>query len=134
MSDIHTLARHLLANFRTIRLPAEVPPARPNLQLSDWWAMSKARRAKKRMLYDFRDRLRRVLIEHRHWFIDCWEPDPEGGWRLHILVLDEDALPLLDGIDGRRSESGDPVDFNPEEFVIERLREWIERGIIQPDE
>ena len=49
-------------------------------------------------------------------------------WRLHILVLDEGALPLLDGIDGRRCESGDPVDFDPEEFVIERLREWIVAG------
>ena len=85
------------------------------------------------MLYDLRDRLRRILIHHRHRFIDCQEPDPEGGWRLHIFVLDEDALPL-DGIDGQRCETGDPVDFDPEEFVIERLREWIERGIIQPDE
>ena len=134
MSDIQTLVRHLLANFRTIRLPAEVPPVCPNVQSCDWWAMAKARRAEKRMLYDFRDRLRRVLILHRHLFIDCWEPDPEGGWRLHILVLDEGALPLLDGIDGRRCESGDPVDFDPEEFVIERLRDWIEQGIIQPDE
>ena len=128
MSDPQTLVRHLLANFRTIRLPAEVPPVRPTLQPSDWWAMAKARLAEKRVLYNLRDRLRRVLIEHRHRFIDCWEPDPEGGWRLHIFVLDDDALPLLDGIDGRRCEPGDPVDFDPEEFVIERLREleWFE--------
>ena len=128
MTDLQTLVRHLLANFRTIRLPAEVPPSRPNLQPCDWWAMAKAHRAEKRVLYNFRDRLRRVLIQHRHRFIDCQEPDPEGGWRLHILVLDKDALPLLDGIDGRRCEAGDPVDFDPEEFVIERLREleWFE--------
>ena len=31
MSDLQTLARRLLANFRTIRLPAEVLPAHPNL-------------------------------------------------------------------------------------------------------
>ena len=134
MSDLQTLARCLLANFRTIRLPADALPARPNLQPSDWWAMAKARRAEKRMLYDLRDRLRRALIQHRHRFIDCREPDPEGGWRLHIFVLDENALALLDGIADRRCAPGDPVDFDPEEFVIERLREWIERGIIQPDE
>jgi hypothetical protein len=128
MSDLETLVRHLLANFRTIRLPAEALPAHPNLQPFDWGAIAKARRGEKRMLYDFRDRLRRVLIQHRHRFIDCQEPDPEGGWRLHIFVLDKDALPLLDGIDGRRCERGDPVDLDPEEFVIERLRdlEWFE--------
>ena len=128
MSDLQTLARHLLANFRTIRLPAEVLPAHPNLQPSDWWAVAKARRDEKRMLYDFRDRLRRVLIQHRHRFIDCQEPDPEGGWRFHIFVLDEDALPLLDGIDGRRCAAGDPLDLDPEEFAIQRLREleWFE--------
>ena len=48
MSDLQTLSRHLLANFRIIRLPAEALPARPNLQPSDWWAMAEARRAEKR--------------------------------------------------------------------------------------
>jgi hypothetical protein len=128
MSDLQTLARRLLANFRTIRLPAETLPVRPNSQPPDWWAMTKARYAEKRMLYDLRDRLRRILIQHRHRFIDCQEPDPEGGWRLHIFVLDEEALALLDGIGGRRCEPGYPVDLDPEEFVIERLREleWFE--------
>ena len=128
MSDLQTLVRHLLANFRTIRLPAEALPARPNLQPSDWWAMAKARLAEKRVLYNLRDGIRRVLKQHRHGLIDHQEPDPDGGWRLHIFVLDEDALPLLDGIDGRRCDPGDPVDFDPEEFVIERLREldWFE--------
>jgi hypothetical protein len=128
MSDLQTLARRLLANFRTIRLPAEALPVQPNLQPPDWWAMSKARRAEKRMLYNLRDGIRRVLNQNRHRFIDCQEPDPEDGWRLHIFVLDEDALALVDGIDGRRCEPGDPVDFDPEEFVIERLHEleWLE--------
>jgi hypothetical protein len=128
MSDLQTLARRLLANFRTIRLPAEALPARPNLQPSDWGAIAKARRNEKRMLYDFRDRLRRVLIQYRHRFIDCLEPDPEGEWRLHIFALNENALPLLDGIDGGQCEAGDPVDFDPEEFVTERLREleWFD--------
>jgi hypothetical protein len=39
-----------------------------------------------------------------------------------------DALALLDGLDDKRCEPGDPVDFDPEEFVMERLREseWFE--------
>jgi hypothetical protein len=128
MSDLQTHASHLLANFRTIRLPVEALPARPNLEPTDWWAVAKARRAEKRVLYDLRDGIRRVLNQHHHRFIDCQEPDPDGGWRLHIFLLDEDALPLLDAIDDRPCEPGDPVDFDPEEFVIERLREldWFE--------
>jgi hypothetical protein len=128
MNDFQTIVRRLLTNFRTIRLPPGEPPERPNLQPPDWWAMAKARRGEKRMLYDLRDRLRRTLTKHRHRFIDCLEPDPEGGWRLHIFVLDRDALALLDGIDGRECEPGEPVDFEPDKFVIERLRElgWFE--------
>ena len=61
VSDLQTLARHLLANFRTIRLPAEALPVRPNLEPTDWWAVAKARRAEKRVLYDLRDGIRRVL-------------------------------------------------------------------------
>ena len=136
MSDLQTLARRLLANFRTItiRLPAEALPVRPNLQPCDWWAMAKARRAEKRMLYDLRDGIRHVLNQHRHRFIDCQELDPDGGWRFHVFVFEEDALALIDDIDGLQSEAGDPVGFDPEEFVSESLGEWIERGIIQPDE
>jgi hypothetical protein len=64
--------------------------------------MTKTLRAEKRVVYDLRDRLRRVLIQHRHRSIDRLELDPEGGWRIHIFLLDEDALVLLDGIGGRR--------------------------------
>ena len=47
---------------------------------------------------------------------------------LHIFVLDESGLMLMGKIDGWRCEPGDPVAFDPEEFVIERLREldWSE--------
>jgi hypothetical protein len=70
MYDLETLARRLLANFRTIRLPADARPVRPNIQPSDWWATTKALRAEKRVVYDLRDRFRRVLVQHRHRFID----------------------------------------------------------------
>ena len=35
---------------------------------------------------------------------------------------------LINGFDGKRCEPGDPVDFDPEEFTIERPREleWFE--------
>ena len=128
MSDLQTLASYLLANFRTIRLRAEALPVQPNLEPTDWWAMAKARRAEKRVVYDLRDRLRRVLNQHHHRFIDYQEPDAEGGWRFHVFALEEDALAVLEDIDGVRCDPGDPVDFDPEEFVIQRLHEleWFE--------
>src|SRR5690242_19305070 len=51
MTDIETLADRLLANFRTLRLPPEALPVRPNPEPTDWWAMAKARRDEKRVLY-----------------------------------------------------------------------------------
>jgi hypothetical protein len=48
MTDIETLASSLLANFRTIRLPADALPTQPNLEPTDWWATTKALRAEKR--------------------------------------------------------------------------------------
>ena len=123
MTDIETLTRKLLANYRTFHLPAEPLPTPPNPPPVDWWWAAKARRAEKRTLYDTRDRIRRILNRRRQPFVDGHEPDPEGGWRLHIFVLDEAALALLVGIDGAHADRGDPVDFDPEAFIIERLRE-----------
>jgi hypothetical protein len=37
MTDIETLANSLLANFRTILLPPEALPPRPNLEPTDWF-------------------------------------------------------------------------------------------------
>jgi hypothetical protein len=44
------------------------------------------------------------------------------------IVLDLNALALLNGIDGRRSEPGDPLDFDPKEFISDRLHglDWSE--------
>ena len=36
------------------------------------------------------------------------ELDPEDGWRIHLFVLDEAVLVLLDGIDSLRCEPGYP--------------------------
>ena len=127
MTDIETIANSLLANFCTIRLPADWLPTQPNLEPTDWWATTKALRAEKRVVYDLRDRLRRVLIQNRGRFFDRLEPDPEGGWRIHVSSAMR-MLALLDSIVGKRCEPGDPVDFDHEEFIIERLREleWFE--------
>jgi hypothetical protein len=51
------------------------------------------------------------------------EPDPDGGWRLHLFVSEHAAMHLLDEITGGRCGAGDPASFDPEEFVLVQLDE-----------
>jgi hypothetical protein len=88
MTDLASLADTLLANFRTVRIPAPEPI---ETEPGDWWVTMKMLRAEKRAAYAFRDKARHALVEHDHRFLDSLEPDPEGGWRLHIFVADDDA-------------------------------------------
>jgi hypothetical protein len=135
MSDLQTFAAKMLANFRTLHiLCSEDGLLRPQAH-SGFWQAAKARIADPRAVRAFRDELRAELIEHgHHRFFDHLEPDPLGGWRLHLFFIDDAAASLVDAIGGERCVMGDPVALDPEEFVFERLGDWIERGIIQPDE
>ena len=124
MTDLADLAAALVTNFRTVRIPAS---ERPEGQPTGWWAMAKGRREDSRAAYACRDRLRRLLVEHgHHRFLHHLEPDPVGGWRLHFLVADDAALPLLDELTEGMCGPGDPVSFDPEEFVLERIRHLSE--------
>jgi hypothetical protein len=124
MTDIETLTKKLLANFRTFDVAAEPLPTPPNPRPADWWwTMAKARVTQQGAVFAFRDGIRRVLYQHRHRFLDHLELDSDGCSRLHVFVLDEAALSLLDNIDGGNVGHGDPVNFDPEELIIERLRE-----------
>jgi hypothetical protein len=124
MTDLATLAATLLANFRTVRIP---PSQGREEQPTDWWGMAKARRAAHQGAYASRDRLRQGLFKHGYrCFLDRMEPDPEAGWRLHIFAADETALTLLDELTEGMCGPGDPVSFDPEEFVLERIRHLIE--------
>lgn len=98
-------------------------------QWFDGWQAAKARRADRRAVYDYRQRLRCELVKHGHrQFLDRVEPDPAGGWRLHLFVADDAARLLLDRITEGRCGPGDPVHLNPEEFVLTQLEE----GAVQP--
>jgi hypothetical protein len=119
ITDLTALAAVLLANFRTVRIPAPDGLQRPS---DDWWVTAKALRAEKRAAYACRDRLRRELTDHSHPLSDCLEADPDGGWRLHIFVADEAAVALLDTITQDACGPGDPVTLDPEEFISEQLR------------
>jgi hypothetical protein len=70
----------------------------------------------------YRQRLRRELVAHGHrLFLDHLEPDPEGGWRLHIFVADDHGLSIVANIAGGQYAAGEPVEFDPEEFVTDHL-------------
>ena len=132
MTDLLTLAAKMLANFRTIRIPSSEDGLQTH---SDFWQAAKARMADRRAAYAYRDELRAAMVEHGHRrFFDHLEPDPEGGWRLHLFFADHAAASLLDEIGEELCLLGDPVALDPEECVRERLGDWIVRGIIQPDE
>jgi hypothetical protein len=135
MTDLLTLLSDMTVNFRTIRIPcSENSLPRPQTH-SDWWQAAKTRIADRRAAYAYRDELRAALIEHGHRRFFCHlEPDPESGWRLHLFFADHAAASLLDEIGGELCVMGDPVAFDPKECVRECLGNWIERGIIQPDE
>ena len=129
MTDLPTLAAALLANFRTIHFQPseECFPRAPTHW--DWWQAAKARRADCQAVYDNRQRLRYELIAHGHGqFLDHVEPDPNGGWRLHLFVADDAAMLLLDGLTKGRYGPGDPASFNPQEFIQEQL----EDGALHP--
>jgi hypothetical protein len=118
------LAAALLANFRTIRFPSSENRSTQSTGHSDWWATAKARRADRLAIDAYRHQLRRQLAQSgHHRFLDHLEPDPaEGGWRLHVFVADDHALSILADINA--CGVGDPVDFDPEEFVAQRLSGW----------
>ena len=131
MTDLASLAAALLANFRTVVIPAQEDDPNPS---GDWWGTVKGRQAEKRAVYAYRDHIRDELVRHGHnRFLQHLEPDPEDGRRLHIFVADDLALPLLDQITEGQCDTGYPVSFDPEGFVREQLSDWIERGIVQPD-
>jgi hypothetical protein len=123
MTVLSTLAATLLANFRTIRLPAsEDALAKSVPTRANWFQIAKARRAKRLAVDAYRDRIRRELVGHgHHRFFHHLEADPEGGWRLHFFVADEPALSILADISVGRCGPGDPLDFDPQEFVTDRL-------------
>ena len=124
MTDLAILADTLLGNFRTLHIPGSKRGHQPS---GDWWARVRARRAGGLAAYARRDQLRRALVQHGYrCFLDRLECDPAGGWRLHIFLAENAALTLLDELTEGACGPGDPVSFNPEGFLAERLRHLIE--------
>jgi hypothetical protein len=104
MTDLASIATTLLANFATIRIPAQNDAA----DLSgDWWGAAKVWRTEKRAVRAYRDELRAALVAHGHrQFLDYLEPDRtmDGGCtsfspnmlRSHCLIrLPTDVVMLV---------------------------------------
>ena len=77
MTDLPSLAAALVANFRTIRLPASEDGLAKSIPTrANWLQIAKARRVDRRAEDTYRDRIRRKTIEDGYeQFLDREEPD-----------------------------------------------------------
>lgn len=54
-------------------------------------------------------------------FMDFLEPDPNGGWRLHLFLVNPDAVPAVPQITDGSVGPGDPVKVDPHKWVERRV-------------
>jgi hypothetical protein len=135
MTDIPTLLAVLLANFITVQLPRlspvqgllnGSPPTRRNRRLAT------AARADRLIIQCHRTRIRSILADNGHMqFIDRIEADQSNGWRIHFFCLDEAAVELIADASGGTYGSGSPVTFDPQKFVLARLRNLQRSGKLE---
>ena len=121
MTHLPTLAATLLTNFVTIRLrrcdrlwtwPMSVP-------LPDVYC-----KVVEITLGCNRQYLRQRLLDDGYRaFFDRLEGDGPDGWRLHFFCLDPSAIAILRYDDLGECGPGEPVTFDPENFVVRRLRQ-----------
>jgi hypothetical protein len=70
----------------------------------------------------YRHGLRLGLVRHGHsQFLDYVEGDPAGGWRIHLFLRDAGAISIIALFTEGDMGPGDPVHFDPRQFVQRRL-------------
>jgi hypothetical protein len=100
-------------DFRTVRVPGLSSP----LPLSeDEWVAVQRRLVGRRIAVESRDRLGRFLTEAGYRFQTLMEEDVDGQWRLHFFA-GEAALSYLGQIAGWTCGPGDPIEFQPSDFI-----------------
>jgi len=125
VTDLSTLTAALMTNFVTVRFRRIGPEwdwPRP-LSDSEFRRMEQGMRTERQICHYRRAGLRTALgLAGYHRFFDYIEGDIIGDWRLHVFSADTDAVALVaentDGIVG----PGAPIDFDPPEFVGQRLQ------------
>jgi hypothetical protein len=76
-----------------------------------------------------RQHFRHHLLEQGHRaFFDGIEGGGPDGWRLHFFCLDQATVSVLRDIGVGVSGPGDAVTFDPEQFVMHRLRQLERTG------
>jgi hypothetical protein len=121
MTDRADLTETLLANFRTVRIPA---PHLIRPKPVDVWAAAAKWRAEKQYADEYRDLLGRFLIGRGHCFLTYLEEDPYGGFRLHFFA-GRAALAYLGEMAGTDCGPGDPVNLDAVQLILQGYR-WTD--------
>jgi hypothetical protein len=133
MSDLPILAATLLANFATVRIPrceslwiSSVPNPSPKHR---YRLLSRALAGETLIMSFHRQHLRYRLLEPgHHAFFDRIEGGGPDGWRLHFFCLDRAAVSVLYDLGVGACGPGNAVTFDPEQFVMHRLRQLERTG------
>jgi hypothetical protein len=126
MTAIPTLLAVLLANSITV----QIPRLKPALALLDEplstrriQLLTTAFRTDWLIILCHRTRIRSILAESGHMrFLDRIEADQNSGWRIHFFCLHEAAVRLIADACGEGCGSDSPTTFDPQRFVLARLR------------
>jgi hypothetical protein len=133
MSHLPTLAATLLTNFATVRIPrceslwiSSVPNPSPKHR---YRLLSCALARETFIMSCHRQHLQHRLLEEGHRaFFDRIEGVGSDGWRLHFFCRDPAAVSVLRNIGVGKFGPGNAVTFDPEQFVMHRLRQLERTG------
>jgi hypothetical protein len=100
-------------DFRTVRVPGLSSPLPAP---KDEWAAVERRLVGRRIAVEGRDLLGRFLAEAGYRFQTYSEEDVDGEWRVHFFAS-KAALTYLEQIVGPTCGPGDPIDFDPSDFL-----------------
>ena len=100
-------------DFRTVRVPGLSSPLPAP---KDEWVAMQRRLDGRRIAVEGRDLLGRFLTEAGYRFQTYSEEDVDGQWRLHFFAS-KVALTYLEQIAGWTCGPGDPIDFDPSDFL-----------------
>jgi hypothetical protein len=126
MTDLVVLAATLLSNFLTVRFPRNAEMWRVLDEDLSFEVrircLSHALRGELLSVGCHRHSLRLGLVRHGlRQFLDYVEGDPAGGWRIHLFLFDASAISIVPLITEGDVGPGDPVHFDPKQFVQRRL-------------
>jgi hypothetical protein len=133
MTDLTTLAAILLTNFATVRIPrcenlwiSHVPDPSPKHR---YRLLSRALAREAFIMSCHRQHLQHRLLEQGHRaFFDQIEGGGPDGWRLHFFCRDPTAVRVMHDVGAGVCGPGNAVTFDPEQFVMHRLRQLERTG------